>query len=65
MERAVLHTQSGEIKNIYLLDKEDIEAMDKEKKTNIKEHLYIGYLVVATAAFGLGLLLTLKKLNGK
>lgn len=65
MERAVLHTQSGEIKNIYLLDKEDIEAMDKEKKTNIKEHLYIWYLVVATAAFGLGLLLTLKKLNGK
>jgi hypothetical protein len=39
--------------------------MAKDKKQNIKEHLYIGYLVVGTLAFTLGILISLKRLNGK
>lgn len=41
------------------------EQVAKEKKQNIKEHLYIGYLVVGTIAFTLGILISLKRLNGK
>jgi hypothetical protein len=42
--------------------KKDIEA---EKKQNLKEHLYMGYLIVGTIAFTLGILISLKRLNGK
>lgn len=65
MQRAYLYTDDGQKREVYLLDKEDIEAQAKDKKQNFKEHLYTGYLVVATLAFGLGLVLTFKKLNGK
>ena len=41
------------------------EQVSKDKKQNIKEHLYIGYLVVGTIAFTLGILISLKRLNGK
>ena len=41
------------------------EQVTKDKKQNIKEHLYIGYLVVGTIAFTLGILISLKRLNGK
>jgi hypothetical protein len=39
--------------------------VDKDRKQNIKEHLYIGYLIVGTLAFTLGILISLKRLNGK
>lgn len=42
--------------------RKDIET---EKKQNIKEHLYMGYLIVGTIAFTLGILISLKRLNGK
>ena len=35
------------------------------KKQNLKEHLYIGYLLIGTVAFTLGILISLKRLNGK
>ena len=41
------------------------EQISKDKKQNIKEHLYMGYLVVGTLAFTLGILISLKRLNGK
>ena len=41
------------------------EQVAKDKKQNIKEHLYIGYLIVGTVAFTLGILISLKRLNGK
>ena len=41
------------------------EQVAKDKKQNIKEHLYIGYLIVGTIAFTLGILISLKRLNGK
>jgi hypothetical protein len=41
------------------------EQVVKDKKQNIKEHLYMGYLIVGTVAFTLGILISLKRLNGK
>lgn len=41
------------------------EQVSKDKKQNIKEHLYMGYLIVGTIAFTLGILISLKRLNGK
>ena len=45
------------------------EELEKDivanKKQNIKEHLYMGYLIVGTLAFTLGILISLKRLNGK
>lgn len=46
-------------------DAEFREQISKDKKQNIKEHLYMGYLVVGTLAFTLGILISLKRLNGK
>ena len=37
----------------------------KDKKQNIKEHLYMGYLIIGTIAFTLGILISIKRLNGK
>jgi len=36
----------------------------KDKKQNLKEHLYMGYLIVGTIAFTLGILISLRRLNG-
>ena len=41
------------------------EQVVKDKKQNLKEHLYMGYLIVGTIAFTLGILISLKRLNGK
>lgn len=65
MQKAFLYTADGQKQDVYLLDNQEVSSLKEDRKSNFKEHLYIGYLVVATAAFGLGLLLTLKKLNGK
>lgn len=34
------------------------------KRQNLKERLYIGYLIVGTLAFTLGIIISLKRLNG-
>jgi hypothetical protein len=41
------------------------QQVSKDKKQNVKEHLYMGYLIVGTIAFTLGILISLKRLNGK
>ncbi len=41
------------------------QQMKKEAKQNVREHLYMGYLIVGTIAFTLGILISLKRLNGK
>jgi hypothetical protein len=45
---------------------EELEKqLDKDRKQNIKEHLYMGYLIIGTIAFTLGILISIKRLNGK
>jgi hypothetical protein len=46
--------------------KEDLEQqVESDRKQNLKEHLYMGYLIVGTIAFTLGILISLRRLNGK
>lgn len=65
MQKAYLYTEDGNKKEVYLLDEGDLNSSENFKKKNWKEHLYMGYLVVGTIAFGLGIFLTLKRLNAK
>jgi hypothetical protein len=64
MEKAILHTEKGERRNVYLLDEKDFESSQFAKK-NWKEHVYMGYLIIGTIAFALGIAISLKRLNGK
>lgn len=46
--------------------KEDLEKqIANDRKQNLKEHLYMGYLIIGTIAFTLGILISLRRLNGK
>lgn len=51
------------------INSEDEQELKKQlaydRKQNLKEHLYIGYLIVGTLAFTLGIVISLKRLNGK
>lgn len=67
MRKIILKDNDGNTTTAYAPEtneelKKDIET---EKKQNIKEHLYMGYLIVGTLAFTLGILISLKRLNGK
>ncbi len=65
MQKAILYTEIGEKKPVYLLDEKDLENTKKFQKTNWREHIYIGYLIIGTIAFTLGIAISLKRLNGK
>ena len=41
------------------------KQIDTDKKQNLKEHLYMGYLIIGTIAFTLGILISIKRLNAK
>jgi len=64
MQKGFLHTENGEKKQVYLLEDKDLENTQFGKK-NCKEHVYMGYLIIGTIAFGLGIAISLKRLNGK
>lgn len=64
MQRAFLHTDDGKDKQVYLLDEKDVENSQNFNRKNWKEHLYMGYLIVGTIAFALGIAISLKRLNG-
>ena len=46
-------------------EKELEKIVEADKKQNVKEHLYMGYLIIGTIAFTLGILISIKRLNGK
>ena len=64
MQKGFLHTENGEKKQVYLLEEKDLENSQFGNK-NWKEHVYMGYLIIGTIAFGLGIAISLKRLNGK
>jgi len=57
----------GNSETAYMSDneKELKTELANQKKQNLKEHLYMGYLIVGTIAFTLGIMISLKRLNGK
>lgn len=65
MQKAFLYTENGNKKDVYLLDEKDIQNSQQFNKKNWKEHIYIGYLIIGSIAFALGIAISLKRLNGK
>ena len=67
MRRLTIKDESGKTFEAFTPESNDElkQQVDKDKKQNIKEHLYMGYLIVGTIAFTLGILISLKRLNGK
>jgi len=41
------------------------EPKDAEKVTKLKDHLYMTYLLLGIVAFGFGIFVSYKRLNGK
>jgi len=64
MQKAYLYTDGGNKKEVYLLDDKDLDNSQFGKK-NWKEHVYMGYLIIGSIAFALGIAISLKRLNGK
>jgi hypothetical protein len=66
MKQIKIIDQTG--KNVDAFVPESAEDLQKQisdnKKQNLKEHLYMGYLIIGTIAFTLGILISLKRLNG-
>lgn len=65
MQRATLILENGNKKQVYLLDEKDVENSQQYNNKNWKEHLYMGYLIIGSIAFALGIAISLKRLNGK
>lgn len=67
MRKIILKDAEGNTTVAYA--PETNEELEKEiianKKQNLKEHLYMGYLIIGTLAFTLGILISIKRLNGK
>lgn len=67
MRRVEIIDENGKSSSAFVSDeateiKGEIAA---DRKSNLKEHLYMGYLIVGTIAFTLGILISIKRLNGK
>ena len=67
MKNIKIIDESGYTSNAVMsdADEEIKKEIDNDKKTNLKEHLYMGYLIIGTIAFTLGILISIKRLNGK
>lgn len=65
MEKVIIVDDYGNIVNDYKSneDKNLQSQIDKEKKANLREHLYMGYLIIGTIAFTLGILISIRRLK--
>jgi hypothetical protein len=64
MQKALLYLEDGNKKEVYLLDEKDLDSSKEFQKKNWKEHIYIGYLIIGSVAFSLGIWISLKRING-
>jgi hypothetical protein len=66
MRKIVLYDESGKKFEAFSPEeeKEFKDQVVNDKKQNLKEHLYMGYLIIGTIAFTLGILISIKRLNG-
>lgn len=67
MKKILIKDETGKQYDAFIPETTDelSEQLKKDKKQNIKEHLYMGYLIIGTIAFTLGILISVKRLNGK
>jgi hypothetical protein len=65
MKKVIIVDDNGSKYNATIseFDKSLLEQQNKDRKTNIKEHLYMGYLIIGTIAFTLGILISIKRLK--
>jgi hypothetical protein len=66
MRRIIIKDESGKDYDAFVPESdEDLQKqVTNNKKQNLKEHLYMGYLIIGTIAFTLGILISIKRLNG-
>lgn len=67
MKKVVINDSNGNSQDAYIAEKDDDvkSLIANDRRQTMKEHLYMGYLVVGTIAFTLGILISLRRLNGK
>ncbi len=67
MKKVVINDSNGNSQDAYIAEKDDDvkNLIANDRKQTMKEHLYMGYLIVGTIAFTLGILISLRRLNGK
>ncbi|MCX6743051.1 MAG: hypothetical protein NT116_02325 [Candidatus Parcubacteria bacterium] len=67
MKKVIIIDDKGNTSNGFVAENNEStqEQLVKDSKTNIKEHLYMGYLIIGTIAFTLGILISIKRLNGQ
>ena len=65
MGKVIMLDDNGNTVNEYMSneDKNLQSQIDKEKKANLREHLYMGYLIIGTIAFTLGILISIRRLK--
>jgi hypothetical protein len=65
MEKDIMLNENANPVNMYVSkeDKTLQEQINKEKKENLREHLYMGYLIIGTIAFTLGILISIRRLK--
>lgn len=67
MRRIEIIDETGKASSAFVSEdaNEIKDQIAADRKSNLKEHLYMGYLIVGTIAFTLGILISIKRLNGK
>ena len=65
MEKVIVIDEYGNTLDTYMTKEEqNLQAqINKEKKANLREHLYMGYLIIGTIAFTLGILISIRRLK--
>jgi hypothetical protein len=65
VRKIVLKDMDGNTTTAYApeTNEELKKELTEQKKQNLKEHLYMGYLIIGTIAFTLGILISLKRLK--
>jgi hypothetical protein len=64
MQKATLLLENGQKQQVFLLDETDLKNAQQFGKKNWRDHIYLGYLVIGSIAFALGIAISLKRLNG-
>jgi hypothetical protein len=67
MRKIIIRESNGQTYDAFVPENEEDVRLQiaKDKKQNLKEHLYMGYLIIGTLAFTLGILISLKRLKGE
>lgn len=67
MKNITIIDDTGKTSKAFVSENETDLKQDiaNDRKATLKEHLYMGYLIIGTIAFTLGILISIKRLNGK